>query len=308
MPYLIASSFLYSFWDTECFKPVSLTQMQHTLTFMSLTFELYQWIVPHSNGLWINLQSLSCSRNQNPYIRYLIYWSLLLWTILCQLHSILTPTPLFFKTHLNRGIQSTIVSPKRNVPFISSTAVTGICLSLVRVFWVVLVLQAEACKTSTTQNQPHQNSNTQRTENKTTDVVIQQHSRKLLMMDILTSETCWEHKKWNKIASDIKLVFHSSTITMMHGPINIRLISPLFDKMCIVLYDLWKQNFELLKYSEWQSDCSLLTCVAVWPVTNIRTLNKPLSFLQEILKTKVVMYPNVSLFLLPYISSRPRRQ
>ena len=33
-------------------------------------------------------------------------------------------------------------------------------------------------------------SNTQRTENKTTDVVIHQHSRKLLMMAILMSETC----------------------------------------------------------------------------------------------------------------------
>ena len=32
------------------------------------------------------------------------------------------------------------------------------------------------------------------------------------MMDILMSKTCWAHKKWNKIASDIKLVFHSSTI------------------------------------------------------------------------------------------------
>ena len=74
----------------------------------------------------------------------------------------------------------------------------------------------------TTQHKPHQISNTQRTENKTADVVIQQHSRKLLKMDILMSETCWTHKKWNKIASDIKLVFHSSTITMMHGPINIR--------------------------------------------------------------------------------------
>ena len=48
---------------------------------------------------------------------------------------------------------------------------------------------ASACKTNTTQNQPHQISNTQRTENKTTDVVIQQHSRNLLMMDILMSET-----------------------------------------------------------------------------------------------------------------------
>ena len=47
-----------------------------------------------------------------------------------------------------------------------------------------------ACNTGTTQTQPHQTSNTQRTENKTTDMVIQQHSRKLMMMDILISETC----------------------------------------------------------------------------------------------------------------------
>jgi len=33
-------------------------------------------------------------------------------------------------------------------------------------------------------------SNTQRNKKKTTNVVIQQHSRKLLMMDILMSETC----------------------------------------------------------------------------------------------------------------------
>ena len=87
---------------------------------------------------------------------------------------------------------------------------------------VVFILQASACKMNTTQNQPNQISNTQRTENKTTDVVMQQHSRKLLKIDRLMSETCWAHKKWNKIASDVKLVFHSSTISMMHGPINIR--------------------------------------------------------------------------------------
>ena len=52
-------------------------------------------------------------------------------------------------------------------------------------------------------------------QNKMTDVVIQQHSRKLLMMDILMSETCWTHKKWNKITSDIKLVFYSSTILLI---------------------------------------------------------------------------------------------
>ena len=32
------------------------------------------------------------------------------------------------------------------------------------------------------------------------------------MMDILISETRWAHKKWNKLASDIKLVFCSSKI------------------------------------------------------------------------------------------------
>ena len=55
-------------------------------------------------------------------------------------------------------------------------------------------------------------------------MVIQQNNRQLLMMDILMLETCWAYKKWNKIASDIKLVFYSSVITMMHGPINIRFI------------------------------------------------------------------------------------
>ena len=55
----------------------------------------------------------------------------------------------------------------------------------------VSVLQAaSACNTDTTATQPHRNSNTHRTKNNTTNVVIQQNSRKLLMMDILMSETC----------------------------------------------------------------------------------------------------------------------
>ena len=74
------------------------------------------------------------------------------------------------------------------------------------------VLQASACNTDTTPTQPHRNSNTHRTKNNTTNVVIQQNSHKLLMMDILMSESCWAHKKWNKMASDIKLVFYSSTM------------------------------------------------------------------------------------------------
>jgi len=66
--------------------------------------------------------------------------------------------------------------------------------------------------TDTTPTQPHRNSKTHRTKNNMTNVVIQQNSHKLLMMDILMSKTCWAHKKWNKIASDIKSVFYSSTI------------------------------------------------------------------------------------------------
>jgi len=49
---------------------------------------------------------------------------------------------------------------------------------------------ASACNTNTTPTQPHRNSNTHRTKNNTTNVVIQQNSRKFLMMDILLSETC----------------------------------------------------------------------------------------------------------------------
>jgi len=90
--------------------------------------------------------------------------------------------------------------------------------------WVVSVLQAEAsaCNTDTTPIKLHRISNTHRIKNKTTNVVIQQHSQKLLMMDILISETCWARKEWNKIASDIKLVSYSSAIIMMHGPIYVR--------------------------------------------------------------------------------------
>jgi len=71
-------------------------------------------------------------------------------------------------------------------------------------------LLASACNTDTIPTQPHRNSNTHRTKNNTTNVVVQQNNRNLLMMDILMSETCWAHKKWNKIASDIKLVFYFS--------------------------------------------------------------------------------------------------
>ena len=74
--------------------------------------------------------------------------------------------------------------------FIVTPAFSVVLSFLKPPFSGIKTLFTEACNTGSTQTQPHQISNTQRTENKTTDVVIQQHSRKLLMMDILMSETC----------------------------------------------------------------------------------------------------------------------
>jgi len=112
--------------------------------------------------------------------------------------------------------------------FLCAQHVSDINISIIRRLWlfcwittfVVLFLVrcvlefrcASACNMDNTPTQPHRNSNTRPNKNNATNVVIQQNSRKLLMMDILMSEICWAHKKWNKIASDIKLVFYSSII------------------------------------------------------------------------------------------------
>jgi len=61
-------------------------------------------------------------------------------------------------------------------------------------------------------------------QNNTTNVIIQQNSRKLLMMDILMSETCWAHKKWNTVARDIKLDFYS--------------LSKMYIVICVYISDL----------------------------------------------------------------------
>ena len=53
----------------------------------------------------------------------------------------------------------------------------------------LLCVGGSACRPDITQAEPHLTSNTQQTKNETTNVVIQQHSLKLLMRDILMSET-----------------------------------------------------------------------------------------------------------------------
>ena len=49
---------------------------------------------------------------------------------------------------------------------------------------------ASAGSPDTTPAEPNPNSNTQQSKNNTANVVVQQHSRKLLKMDIIMPETC----------------------------------------------------------------------------------------------------------------------
>ena len=107
------------------------------------------------------------------------------------------------------------------------------------------------------------------------------------MMDILMSEKCWAHKKWNKIASDIKLVFHS-TITMMHVAINIRFTNAKQAKIIHVfsdsvldisekVYCLKTQLWLTVQFFTWYS--SAVTTVTCWVgLLNVMLQLKCLSF------------------------------
>jgi hypothetical protein len=105
------------------------------------------------------------------------------------------------------------------------------------------------------------NSNTQRTENKTTDVVIHQRSRSLLKMDVLMSETCWAHDKWGRMASDIKLVFHSSNIEH-HSVKGVQLL--LSSTLGIILNspNIWRCCLSAVLNSKVKGDVERLL---VWP-------------------------------------------
>ena len=123
-------------------------------------------------------------------------------------------------------------------------------------FWWCSFCRLQPAKRTPPKTSCTKNSNTQWTENNTTDVVTHQHSRKLLKMDILMSETCWAENKWNKIASVIKLVFYSSTIAMMHGPINIRFTFLLhWSCMWCLVYTITLFNLVVPTCSVWYLIC-----------------------------------------------------
>ena len=73
--------------------------------------------------------------------------------------------------------------------FLCAQHISDINISIIRSLRTILMNYHIATQIPL-QTQPHRNSNTHRTRNNTTNVVIQQNSRKLLMMDILMSETC----------------------------------------------------------------------------------------------------------------------
>ena len=54
----------------------------------------------------------------------------------------------------------------------------------------VVELPASPGSPDTTLAEPYPNSNTQQTKNETANVVVQQHSRKILMLGILKHGTC----------------------------------------------------------------------------------------------------------------------
>ena len=60
------------------------------------------------------------------------------------------------------------------------------CYIVVWLGWCGILMQSSACTQI-----PHHNTNTQSNQSNTTHEITQQISRKLLRMDVLTSETCW---------------------------------------------------------------------------------------------------------------------
>jgi len=83
--------------------------------------------------------------------------------------------------------------------FLVTQHVSGINMSIFRSLrlccWTTTLAEASAGSPDTTLAEPHPNSNTQQSKNNTANVAVQQHSRKLLKMDILMPETCWVSKK-----------------------------------------------------------------------------------------------------------------
>ena len=129
-------------------------------------------------------------------------WTLNDKNIICQTHHLLLKNKrptwchlLFYFTSYVLNMFRTLIYPSSGACDYSVELPHWSCCSWFDACWRFGVVGLEwypCCRlkhTDTTPTQPHRISNTHRTKNKTTNVVIQQKSRKLLMMDILMSET-----------------------------------------------------------------------------------------------------------------------
>ena len=110
----------------------------------------------------------------------------------------------FLRNHHVSDINISIIRSLRLCCWITTSVVLFLVRCVLEI-WCGFSLQHGHHSNPATPNLQHTTNQEQKI-----DVVIQQHSCKLLMMEILISETCWVRKKWNKIASDMKLVFYSS--------------------------------------------------------------------------------------------------
>ena len=116
----------------------------------------------------------------------------------------------FYFTYYLLNIFRTLICPSSGacdcvdgLPHRLSCSLFVVCWGLLRMMFGGVRYAGWSTTCFNLHNEHHQtssaaNPNTQRKENKITDVIIHQHSRKLLKMDILMSETCWANNKWNK--------------------------------------------------------------------------------------------------------------
>ena len=106
------------------------------------------------------------------------------------------------------------------------------------------------------------------------------------MMDILMSKTCCSHKKWNKIANDIKLVFHSSTRFLIFvQQIALKTVKHFWDWVCSILRQMmvvWGRGEGMVPIQlrpvtrpiqyHWTT-CFIVVSVLVWHVQYQHTNN-----------------------------------
>ena len=126
--------------------------------------------------------------------------------------------------------------------FLCAQHVSDFNISIIRSLWLFcwIFFSLQHIYHSKTTTSKHQHTSKQE---HTTNVVIQQNSRKLLMMDIFMSETFWAHKKWNKNSKRHQVGLLFSTITMVPVPINIRFIYQFNDKLNRIYLLFWQVFF-----------------------------------------------------------------